>query len=496
MNFSLVSDVDYLWASIAMPCLLVLYVAILKNWRLGIYGLIIFIPFCGLPTILLYPAPVWTHVLKDVLFVLPAYIGFLRWYVFGQKGAARFLIPPVPICALVLLAVIATLGLLNPALANFMVGLIGLRTWLFYIPMVFLGYHLVRSKAELISVSRLMILMAAVPALFGIVQALLYYSGDKEAAYAIYGTAAYEVTQGFTSFSAVGGTNGLTRLPSLFTFGLQYSFFLFTMLPIAAALAVAEQTRPARIVARAALAVILMAGFFSGSRAAFVMMPALLVFTAVLVGGGRGAVRRILGVVVLTGLGLFVVTTLLDSKIRSLGMHVLDAANIELLTALPYEFHLAAQAPWLGVGTGMTTGPARVAFTSLTSMEDLGVGGIENYYAKARVELGVPGMIVVIILMVQIAMRAYWVRRLVSDRALNYFAATLTAFFAIVVAYLVKGSPIDYDPLNVYFWLFFGMLLKLPRLQAEMGGGTLSPATTCRLEAGILSRKNHDNRFK
>jgi hypothetical protein len=493
-----VSDVYYLWASIAISCLLVLYVAIVINWRLGIYGLIVFIPFCGLPTILLYPAPVWTRVLKDIFFVLPAYIGFLRWHVFGQKEGGRFLIPPLPICALVLLTVIATLGLLNPALANLMVGLIGLRTWLFYIPMVFLGYHLIRSKAELISISRLMIMMATVPAIFGIVQALLYYSGKREAAYAIYGAAAYEVTQGFTSFSAVGGANGLTRLPSLFTFGLQYSFFLFTMLPIAAALALAEQSRSARIAARVALAVILMAGFVSGSRAAFVMMPALLVFTAVLVGGGKGAARRIIGAVVLTGLGLFVVTTLLDSKIRSLGMHVLDAANIELLTALPYEFHTAAQAPWLGLGTGMTTGPARVAFTSVTSMDDLGVGGIENYYAKARVELGVPGMIVVIILMVQIALSGYWVRRRVSDRALNYFVATLTAFFTIVVAYLVKGSPIDYDPLNVYFWLFLGMLLNLPRLQDKLERlGALADATTCTSEADLTgSKKDHDNRLE
>jgi hypothetical protein len=493
-----VSNVYYLWALIAMPCLLALYVVIITNWRLGIYGLIIFIPFCGLPTILLYPAPVWTHLLKDVFFVLPAYLGFLRWYVFGQRGAFRLLIPRVPICALAVLTVITSLGLLNPALANIMVGLIGLRTWLFYIPMVFLGYYLVRSKAELVAVSRLMILVATVPAIFGIVQALLYYSGKRELAYAIYGAAAFDVTQGFTSFSAVGGENGLTRLPSLFTFGLQYSFFLFTMLPIAAALALAEQSRSARIVARAVLAVILMAGFVSGSRAAFVIMPALLVFTAVLVRGAKGAARRIIGAVVLTGFGLFLVTTLLDSKIRNLALHVLDAANQELLIALPYEFRTAAQAPWLGMGTGMTTGPARVAFTSLSSMEDSGVGGIENYYAKARLELGVPGMIVVIILMIQIVMSGYWVRRSVSDRDLKYFAATLTAFFAIVVAYLVKGSPIDYDPLNVYFWLFFGILLKLPRLQANLGGsGTMARATMYLPEAGhIGNKKSHDNRLQ
>jgi hypothetical protein len=30
----------------------------------------------------------------------------------------------------------------------------------------------------------------------------------------------------------------------------------------------------------------------------------------------------------------------------------------------------------------------------------------------------------------------------------------------------MKGSVLDYDPLNVYFWLFAGMLVKLPQLEA------------------------------
>ena len=33
------------------------------------------------------------------------------------------------------------------------------------------------------------------------------------------------------------------------------------------------------------------------------------------------------------------------------------------------------------------------------------------------------------------------------------------------LVYAVKGQYLDLDPLNVYFWLFAGMLFKLPALE-------------------------------
>jgi hypothetical protein len=35
------------------------------------------------------------------------------------------------------------------------------------------------------------------------------------------------------------------------------------------------------------------------------------------------------------------------------------------------------------------------------------------------------------------------------------------------VIYCLKGQYFDLDPLNVYFWLFVGLLFKLPALDAE-----------------------------
>jgi hypothetical protein len=36
-----------------------------------------------------------------------------------------------------------------------------------------------------------------------------------------------------------------------------------------------------------------------------------------------------------------------------------------------------------------------------------------------------------------------------------------------MVLYSMKSQYLDFDPMNIYFWLFAGMAMKLPLLQRE-----------------------------
>jgi O-antigen ligase len=87
---------------------------------------------------------------------------------------------------------------------------------------------------------------------------------------------------------------------------------------------------------------------------------------------------------------------------------------------------------------------------------------VENWYAKATLELGVVGVISIIVAFAALGARlAVPLRR--CDARARPLAAGVFALLAITAVSLFKGPYIDLDPLNVYFWLFAGMLLGLYR---------------------------------
>jgi hypothetical protein len=114
------------------------------------------------------------------------------------------------------------------------------------------------------------------------------------------------------------------------------------------------------------------------------------------------------------------------------------------------------------MGTGTDTGAARYALGDPNALV-----GIENFYAKAAYELGVPGLLVVAGLFTAIIIAGVRARAGMKSPVLRCWASTLVTFFVVILLNSFKGWLVDLDPVNVYFWVFCGMLLKLPILQAR-----------------------------
>jgi hypothetical protein len=121
-----------------------------------------------------------------------------------------------------------------------------------------------------------------------------------------------------------------------------------------------------------------------------------------------------------------------------------------------------ATAP-LGMGTGTNTGAARYALVDPDAFK-----GIENYYAKAAYELGMPGLLVVAGLFLTIIFISLKARRRMRTPDLRCGANALLAFLVAIFLSSFKGWQIDLDPVNVYYWLFAGILLKLPVLEESL----------------------------
>jgi hypothetical protein len=121
-----------------------------------------------------------------------------------------------------------------------------------------------------------------------------------------------------------------------------------------------------------------------------------------------------------------------------------------------------AAAP-LGMGTGTNTGAARYALADPDAFI-----GIENYYAKAAYELGIPGLLVIAGLFLTIIFISLKARGKMLTPNLRCGANALLAFLVAIFLISFKGWQIDLDPVNVYYWLFAGILLKLPILEESL----------------------------
>ncbi|MGB6198959.1 MAG: hypothetical protein WBF35_05360 [Candidatus Acidiferrales bacterium] len=441
-------------AGLFMGC--ALYLAILVDWKRGIYGLLLYLPISGVVTLVFYG---WTGpeifqpvLFKDWLFVLPTYVGFLCAIALRRQ---RFPLISRPLAAFLgAFAALVIAQMLNPGVSSPLGALIGAKVWLSYMPLYVLILALVNDRAELTRLFRMLAVMAVLPCALGVGEyiASLFW-GYERVMSAIYGGAAADVTQSLSWFAVGGGQ--ILRIPSTFTFELQYFGFTLAMLVPCFALARGDASPSWRRFGKWMLVFVAMAGFLSGARAAYIFIPLLLVLMYWLNRGFTGALRA----VGYTAAGLAAALAISRVAARPL---------FELMSGLFADYAVGTAygglvesftSSWLGHGTGTNTGSARYALERPEFFR-----AIENYYAKAAYELGALGLLLLIAIFVALLVLGSRILKRLRDPALHATGAALLAFLIVAMLYSFKTWLLDLDPVNVYFWLFAGMLACLPAL--------------------------------
>ena len=444
------------WGVVALAAvgLAWLYWFIGVRWQRGFYGLLIYLPFAGVVTLALYPWPA-PLLFKDVLFVVPAYVGFLVALARGPHALRG--LPRVPSSLLVALGVLALVQMVNPGVENLLMALIGLKVWTLYLPLFVLAFVVVSTEEEVFRLFRLLAALSLIPCAIGIIEVVLVQvSGYEATMEALYGEAAANATQRFAAFDIEGGV--LARIPSTFTFGTQYFGYTIAMIAPCYAVWRRDSSWRWRHLGGVALTAVSIASLLSGARAAFVFVPLLLALTFGLERGFAGLARSGVYAVGIIGLALAVLGIgggALYSHVSELaGGYATDIAYGGLVQAI-------TSAP-LGTGTGTNTGPARYAFADPQAFT-----AIENYYAKVVYELGLEGLVVVVGLWASLIVIGGRIHRRLRGRPLRSCSAALLAFVILIAVTNVKGWLVDLDPLNVYVWVFAGVLMKLGVFEAR-----------------------------
>jgi hypothetical protein len=316
-------------------------------------------------------------------------------------------------------------------------------------------------------------LAAVIPAGVGVVEAVLYYTGQADLVHSFYGNAASVTTQQFAQIEIGGAV--LMRVPSTFSFVGQYYVFLTAMVAVGYAWWRSATPGTAKRALRLSIWIlIVIADLTSGMRGGFVFMPLMLI--GILSLDGRFSLGT-LGSVVAVGCAALLVLGVMGTSIGALGENLAENASRQYHIVIVGGAEQASKHPLTGIGTGSDTDAARYVGTSHLS----NVGGWqESYWVKSVIELGIGGLVLVLLLYLTILIRGFRLHQHLRDPRLRTMSACILGLLIWTTCYSTKVGWQDFDPLDVYLWLFTGILFKLSVLDRQQADANESGALASR----------------
>jgi hypothetical protein len=364
-------------------------------------------------------------------------------------------------------------------------GLMGLKIYFYYIPLMFVGYAFLRDEEDLRRFLVFNMGIAAVIALLGIAQSMLGLDflnprGGEDIDYLGHLT---RYTQGGIAVS---------RPPSVFVSDGRFAWYLILafILGLGSAGYLLLKTRQGRKVVFPALLLVSVAGMMSGSRgcASYIVISALVLSAALLWGAPpRGleayrlfkAIRRSYVAVVL---GLFLMLVIFPEALGArwtFYSETLDPrskyyeASYRAWDYPVRNLMLAFTDPEWPIGHGIGTSSLGVQYVA----KIVGPGadasihrmGLEEGFATLIFELGILGPILWLFWTASLVYATWKSVLRVKGTPMFPLAICIWWFeFLLLFPYTFAGlAPYQNYVYNAYFWLLTGILLSLPRLNEQ-----------------------------
>jgi hypothetical protein len=443
------------------------------SWRVCLYGLFAWLLVEDLPRKFL-GNDIRLFFAKDVLALL-LYAAFLAAWLRGKEPTprVRFWGP------LLVFAGWGVVQVFNPASPSPVYGLLGIRLYFFYVPLLFAGYALLRDEQDLHRFLAFNLLAAGIIAALGIAQGIigLDFLNPPELAPEL-------STLGHLVREAPTGEM-VPRPTSVFVSDGRFAEYMLVMFLLGAgavAYLVSRRAAAAKFSA-AAVGVIAAAIVISGARAVFVYALGSLAVLGYAFASGAGShlrwwVRRalVLGLVI-GGLAVSAVVVFYPDAV-----------------AARWDFYYQTIAPWNKTSEfgwrvwGYPTGELVKAFDSRNWFlgSGLGTGSLGTQYVTSRLGLPAPdtwvesgygtlilemGIVAPVLWLLWTVglMREGWraVRTLRRTPLFPLGCAILWFLFLLLFPLTFAGmQPYENYVLNAYFWLLTGVLFRLPALAA------------------------------
>jgi hypothetical protein len=453
---------------------------ILANWRDGFYLFIILLLFEDLIRKYLFNNPA-TFFAKDVL-VAVTYLSFLAACGRGQAGLFR---PPFG-KAFGLFALVGAAQVLNPSSPHILFGLMGLKLYFFYAPLIFVTYELIRTDEDLRRFLTFNLVLTCLITGLGLAQSImgLDFLGPRDLAPEL------QALGHSTRYSPISNV-AVERPTSVFVSDGRFSVYCVMTFVLASGAAVYFMLRPKtrdRTVAFAAVVLSGVAAVMTGSRGAFVYVGAAAAILSLAFFWGapfaEGQATELLRAVrkglILAALGFLIALMAFPKQVGArLTFYsetlLPDSPNFEAANrAWDYPLKnlmgVFSDREWvLGYGIGTSSLGTQYVSKFLRIPDPGQEHGTEEGFGTLIIELGIIGPILWIAWALTFAITAWFA--LVHLRQKQTFpVAVAAAYFGCLLLFpLTWAGLVQYQNYvtNAYFWMLAGVLFRLPGLEAD-----------------------------
>lgn len=462
--------------AIAMPLVLLagglLLIATWRNWELGIQALLVIVIIEGAIRKWFLPsASELVYFYKDFLMIVIV-ISYLT-----KKRKASFLIKhQTKIFSVILIAfmlyVVASIS--NPGLPHPLVGLLGVKAYLLYVPLAFLVPRMFTSKEKLVAFLKWYLIIALPVIALSIMQfsdsdpnsALNRYAWDEQT------IAATGLEMGVANFLDSAGAS-YVRVTGPFSYITGLTIYLPIMfallLGLMAQRSIRDLSKTFRLIYYFIPAAIVAAAFMTGSRGAVVSIGLVaLIFYSL--ASRKDLIRRLRqaaigGVLIYLMLAVFFPQASDALYTRAFGEeeNVQEGrGRIEEAFRLPLEEASYAGAFGYGVGATQNATPVLMSKLNLPFVGERIPIGYEGESGRVMLELGVVGFLLHLALRLSLIAMLWHTCFAIQDRGSKSLAIAATA---ALMTPLLFGGAVAQHTQNVYQWFLIGIPLAL--LNAE-----------------------------
>ncbi len=449
-------------------------VAILNNWRTGVYLFLSWLLFEDFARKFL-GNNMAIYFVKDFL-VLVVYISF---FTASRRKKVTIFRPPF-LMPLLILIWFGLMQIFNPASTHIMYGLMGFKIFFYYVPLIFIGYALLNSEAELRRFFTVNLVLVLIIVSLGIAQSIIGPSFLNPAVQA-------EELRLLSGMYRVSNTTGLIsyRPTSVFVSAGRYADFIMVawILVLGFSGYLLLRHKRGRSLVFIAIPVTAAGAFLTASRGSFMwgMINALATSVAFIWGAPwrQGEALRVFRSVqrVAIGIGLGIVLLFYaypDALLSRLAIYEETLSPNSPTNELkhrgwtyPVDNFLAAfdydRWPYgYGIGTTSLGGQYVARFFNAKPP----VGGLESGFGTLIVEMGIGGLILWIVMSAAILFSAWKVvKKLKGSPWFPLgFVIFWYAFFLLIPATFGGIAAYEDFLLNAYFWLLLGLLFRLPTI--------------------------------
>ncbi|MEQ8463068.1 hypothetical protein [Coleofasciculus sp. E1-EBD-02] len=423
------------------------------NWRLAVKTTLVVVVIEGALRKWAFPqASQLLYFLKDFI-LFGAYISYFSLPNTKLKLAGKHHTITALTCIVALWCLFQSF---NPSLGSFVIGIFGIKNYLFYLPLMWLLPHLFRSEEELYKFLRSYLLLLIPVGILAIAQFLSPPSSPLN----VY-------VNDDTAFALSG--NNTVRVTGTFSYIAGYSIYLGFCLCLLLPLLTRQQSRLWRSLTIVEVLLVVITSFMTGARGLMIIAILLIVGYFSLQGLTQlGNILRSIPKFILPGILAFIATTVWFRPaveafwIRASTSNDLPARIVGSFTD-PFRFFAYKGIDGYGTGATFQANGIIRALLNLPSGEYIPVF-YESEMGRIALELGPIGFLLWYGFKLVLLLALWNVYRQLKRPFLRQLA--LSAFLLQAIMF---NSQLIFNPTaNLYYWFLNGFIFLLPQLEQKV----------------------------